>query len=119
LYIFLKVKPDPTFRREGPEIYSEASISYVDAILGASLKTPVVDGEVTIKVPAGTQPGQVMRLKGNGAPRLGNPDSRGDHYVTMKVDIPKELSREEEEPVKKLKDLQDKKGKKKGGLFGL
>jgi molecular chaperone DnaJ len=119
LYIFLKVKPDPTFRREGPEIYSEASISYVDAILGASLKTPVVDGEVTIKVPAGTQPGQVMRLKGNGAPRLGNPDSRGDHYVTMKVDIPKELSREEEELVKKLKDLQDKKGKKKGGLFGL
>lgn len=119
LYIFLKVKPDPTFRREGPEIYSEASISYVDAILGASLKTPVVDGEVTIKVPAGTQPGQVMRLKGNGAPRLGNPDSRGDHYVTMKVEIPKELSREEEELIKKLKDLQDKKGRKKGGLFGL
>lgn len=61
LYIFLKVKNDPTFRREGPEIYSDETISYVDAILGASIKTPVVDGEVTIKVPPGTQPGQVMR----------------------------------------------------------
>lgn len=99
LYIFLKVKEDSTFRREGPEIYSDTSISYLDAILGASIKVPVVDGEVTIKVPAGTQPGQVMRLKGNGAPRLGNPDSRGDHYVTMDVEIPKSLSKEEEELV--------------------
>jgi molecular chaperone DnaJ len=117
LYIFLKVKPDPTFKRDGPEIYSEETISYVDAILGASIKTPVVDGEVTIKVPPGTQPGQVMRLRGNGAPRLGSPETRGDHYVTMNVEIPKDLSKEEEELIKKLKDLQDKKGKKKG-FFG-
>lgn len=114
LYIFLKVKDDSTFRREGPEIYSDASISYLDAILGASIKVPVVDGEVTIKVPPGTQPGQVMRLKGNGAPRLGNPDSRGDHYVTMDVEIPKSLSKEEEELVEKLRELREKKGKKKG-----
>ena len=114
LYIFLKVKPDPKFRREGPEIYSDAAISYIDAILGASIKTPVVDGEVTIKVPPGTQPGQVMRLKNNGAPRLGNPDSRGDHYVTMNVEIPKDLSKEEEELVQKLKELREKNGKKKG-----
>merc|ERR1712129_650636 len=114
LYIFLKVKEDSTFRREGPEVYSEASVSYLDAILGASIKVPVVDGEVTIKVPTGTQPGQVMRLKGNGAPRLGNPDSRGDHYVTMDVEIPKKLSKEEEELVTKLRELREKKSKKKG-----
>jgi len=114
LYIFLKVKPDVKFRREGPEIYSDAAISYIDAILGASIKTPVVDGEVTIKVPPGTQPGQVMRLKNNGAPRLGNPDSRGDHYVTMNVEIPKDLSKEEEELVQKLKELREKNSKKKG-----
>jgi molecular chaperone DnaJ len=114
LYIFLKVKPDKNFRREGPEIYSDVTISYVDAILGESIKTPVVDGEVTIKVPAGTQPGQVMRLKGNGAPRLGNPDVRGDHYVTVNVEIPADLSKEEEDLVKKLKELREKKNKKKG-----
>ena len=112
LYIFLRVKEDDKFRREGPEIYSEENISYVDAILGNSIKTPVVDGEVTIKVPPGTQPGQVMRLKGNGAPRLGNPTQRGDHYVTMNVEIPKDLSKEEKELVEKLKKLQDKNKKK-------
>ena len=111
LYIFLKVKSDKTFRREGPEIYSDENISYVDAILGASIKTPVVDGEVTIKVPSGTQPGQIMRLKGNGAPRLGNPDVRGDHYVTMNVEIPKDLSKEEKKLIEQLKALQDKKKK--------
>lgn len=118
LYIFLKVKGDPKFRREGPEIYSEAVVSYVDAILGASIKCPVVDGEVTIKVPAGTQPGQVMRLKGNGAPKLGNPEVRGDHYVTMNVEIPKDLSKEEEDLITQLRDLRDKKATKKKGIFG-
>jgi molecular chaperone DnaJ len=114
LYIFLKVKTDKIFRREGPEIYSEENISYIDAILGNSIKTPVVDGEVTIKVPAGTQPGQVMRLKGNGAPKLGNPSQRGDHYVTVNVEIPKDLSKEEEEMIKKLKELREKKTEKRG-----
>lgn len=114
LYIFLRVKEDPIFRREGPEIYSEEKISYLDAILGNSIKTPVVDGEVTIKVPPGTQPGQVMRVRGNGAPRLGNPNQRGDHYVTMKVEIPKEISKEEEELISKLKEIRDKKSSKKG-----
>lgn len=114
LYIFLRVKEDPIFRREGPEIYSEQSISYLDAILGNSVKTPVVDGEVTIKIPPGTQPGQVMRVKGNGAARLGNPNQRGDHYVTVKVDIPKDISQEEKELIEKLKEIREKKGSKKG-----
>ncbi|KAL7477048.1 hypothetical protein ACHAW6_002866 [Cyclotella cf. meneghiniana] len=117
LYIFLKVKSDPKFRREGPEIYSDATISYIDAILGTSLKVPVVDGEVTIKVPPGTQPEQVMRLKGNGAPILGNASNRGDHYVTMKVEIPSNVSKEEKELVEKLQKLQDKKAGKKSGFF--
>lgn len=109
LYIFLKVKNHPTFRRDGPEIYSETTISYIDAILGASLKCPVIDGEVTIKVPPGTQPAQVMRLKGNGAPRLGNPNNRGDHFLTVNIDIPKKISKDEEELIEKLKELQAKK----------
>merc|ERR1712032_259916 len=119
LYIFLRVKEDSSFRREGPEIYSEESISYIDAILGNSIKTSVVDGEVTIKVPPGTQPGQVMRLKGNGAPRLGNPNQRGDHYVTVKVDIPKDLSKEEEALIENLKTIREQKSEasKSGGGF--
>lgn len=117
LYIFLKVKEDRNFRREGPEIYSDATISYIDAILGADIKTPVVDGEVTIKVPPGTQPGQVMRLRGNGAPNLGNPDVRGDHFVTMNVEIPKDLDKDEKDLIQQLKELREKKRKKGFGLF--
>jgi len=117
LYIFLKVKPDPNFRREGPEIYSDAIVSYADAILGTSLKVPVVDGEVTIKVPPGTQPEQVMRLKGNGAPVLGDANKRGDHYVTMKIEIPSKISKEERELVEQLQALQKKNAEKKTGFF--
>lgn len=117
LYIFLKVKNDPTFRREGPEIYSDANISYIDAILGASLKVPVVDGDVTIKVPPGTQPEQVMRLKGNGAPVLGDAKKRGDHYVTMKIEIPSDISKEERELMEQLQALREKKAGKKSGFF--
>lgn len=118
LYIFLRVKDSPDFKRDGPEIYSDASVSYLDAILGASIKTPVVDGEVTIKVPPGTQPGQVMRLKGNGAPKLGQPDVRGDHYLTINIDIPKDISKEEEELFAKLKQIQNEKKEKGSGFFG-
>jgi len=117
LYIFLKVKSDPKFRREGTEIYSDAPISYADAILGTSLKVPVVDGEVTIKVPAGTQPEQVLRVKGNGAPALGDATRRGDHYVTVKIDIPTSVSDEEKELVEKLRALQEKKAKNSGFSF--
>ena len=59
-----------------------------------------------------------MGLKGNGAPRLGNPDARGDHSVTMNVEIPSDLSKEERDLVEKLKELQEKKSNKKGGIFG-
>lgn len=114
LYIFLRVKEDTRFRREGPDIYTEEVISYLDAITGTAINTPVVDGEVTIRVPPGTQPNQVMRLKGNGAPMLGNPSVRGDHYVTMKVAIPKKLTIEEEQLILELRDLRDKKRKEVG-----
>ena len=131
LYIFLKVKEDSNFRREGSEIYSEANISYLDAALGISFKYPVVDGEVTIEVPPGTQPGQVMRLKGNGVSKLGQPNVRGDHFVTVNIDIPTDLTMEEEFLLKQLKAIQEKKKnnnnnnsnddnnkKKSGGWFG-
>jgi len=117
LYIFLKVKKSKTFTREGMEIFSEQKISYTDAILGASIKTKVVDGEVTIKVPPGTQPGQVMRIKNNGAPVLNNPTKRGDHFVTVKIDIPSKLSKEEMDLMLKLKEIQDERQKKEGKGF--
>ena len=105
LYIFIKVKDDERFRRDGQEIYSDIEVPYVDAILGAEAQVATVDGDVTIKVPAGSQPGTVLRLKGKGAPKLGDKTNRGNHYVTLKVRIPSSLSPREKEIVEELRTL--------------
>jgi molecular chaperone DnaJ len=90
LYIFLKIKEDPVFRREGSDVYAEQTISCLDAMLGNTVRIPVVDGETTIDIPPGTQPGHTVCLKGSGAPSLiGQLNKRGDHYITINVEIPK------------------------------
>jgi molecular chaperone DnaJ len=102
LYVFLTVKADPRFRREGMDVFSDVSISYIDAILGATLSVPTVDGSVDLKVPAGTQPGTTMRLEGKGAPKLNNVKLRGTHFVEVNVEIPRSLSNKERDLVQKL-----------------
>ena len=106
LYVFLSVTPAPGFRREGMDIYSDVKISYIDAILGTTLRVPTVDGAVDLKVPAGTQPATTMRIEGKGAPKLNNVNLRGTHYVKVTVEIPKSLSSKEKELVTQLKEQQ-------------
>ena len=101
----LILPPSSSMHREGPEIYSDSKVNYTDAILGATVKVATVDGDVDIKVPPGTQPGQVMRIKGKGAPRLGNKDVRGDHFVTVTVDIPKKITDKERKLIEELRGL--------------
>ncbi len=104
LYVFLSVRADPRFRREGMEIYSEYAVSYVDAILGSTLKVPTVDGVIDLQMPAGTQPGTTLRAEGKGAPKLNNVNVRGSHYVKVKVEIPQKISNKERELVQQLKE---------------
>jgi DnaJ-class molecular chaperone len=105
LYIFLKILEDPVFRREGNDIYAEQTISCLDAMLGNSIRIPVVDGETTIDIPPGTQPGHTVCLKGSGAPSLiGQLNKRGDHYVTINVEIPKATSENANSLAKILKE---------------
>ena len=106
LYVFLSVTTDSNFRREGMDVYSDLGISYVDAILGTTVRIPTVDGAVDLKVPAGTQPATVMRIEGKGAPKLNNVNLRGTHYVTVNVEIPKSLSSKEKELITQLKEEQ-------------
>ncbi|TSC57510.1 MAG: molecular chaperone DnaJ [Candidatus Peregrinibacteria bacterium Greene0416_19] len=94
LYVHIRVRPDPRFARDEDDIRSSATIPVLDAILGSELAVETVRGPVTLKIPEGTQPGQVFRLKGKGMPVL-NTSRVGDHYVTVNVEIPKKLSREE------------------------
>lgn len=106
LYIFINVEEDAEFKRVGTEIYTSFEIPYLDAILGDEVQIKTIDGEVTMQIPAGSQPESVLKMRGKGAPRLGDLKSRGDHFVTLKVQIPKKLSRKERELVTQLKSLQ-------------
>jgi len=105
LYVHVRVKPDPRFTREGSDIRGETTVPVVDVLLGTEVEVPTVHGNVTLKVPAGSQPEQIFRIKGKGLPQL-NSSRMGDHYVTLKVEIPTRLSREERKLLEEWKQLQ-------------
>jgi molecular chaperone DnaJ len=117
LYVFLFVNEDAVFKRDGINILSDLKISYLQAILGSKLEVETVDGPEEIAIPAGTQPGIVLTLEGKGVPRLGNPVSRGNHLLTIQIDIPRTVSTEERDLLEKLAKLRgDRIGK--GGIEG-
>ncbi len=117
LYVFLSVAPDAKFRRDGINILSEVKISYLQAILGFNFDVETVDGPTKLTIPPGTQPGTVLTLESKGVPRLGNPVSRGDHLITVLVEIPTKVTPEERELLEQLVKIRgDRTGK--GGLEG-
>ena len=95
LYVFIKVKTDPKLRREGINIYSEISISYLQAILGDTVAIETVDGKYNLIIPGGTQPNSTLTIENKGVPRLGNPVARGDQEVLVKVKLPTRINEEE------------------------
>ncbi|QIZ69977.1 molecular chaperone DnaJ [Oxynema aestuarii] len=117
LYVYLFVNEDAEFRREGINILSEIKISYLQAILGCRLEVNTVDGPTELTIPPGTQPNTVLTLENKGVPKLGNPVMRGDHLITIAIDIPTKLTAEERELLEKLAKIKgDRTGK--GGLEG-
>lgn len=117
LYVYLFVNEDATFKRDGINILSDLKISYLQAILGCRLQVETVDGPVELQIPAGTQPNTVLTLENHGVPRLGNPVSRGDHLITILIEIPNRVRPEERELLEKLAQIHgDRVGK--GGIEG-
>jgi len=102
LYVFIKVKNDPKLKRDGINIYSEISISYLQAILGDTVSIDTVDGKVELNIPGGTQPNSTLTLDNKGVPRLGNPVARGNHEVLIKVKLPTRINEEERNLLEKL-----------------
>lgn len=94
LNIRVTVQPHEIFEREGFDINTEIPISYAQATLGDEITVPTIDGNVKYTVPAGTQTGTVFRLRGKGVKRLYRTD-RGDQYVTVKVEVPRSLSKKQ------------------------
>ena len=89
-------------RREGINIFSEVSISYLQAILGDTIGIDTVDGRVDLNIPGGTQPNSTLTLENKGVPRLGNPVARGNHDVLIKVKLPVRINEEERKLLEKL-----------------
>lgn len=104
LYVYLYVKPHKFFERDGTTVLCEVPINIVQATLGAEIKVPTLDGQVTMKVPEGTQPGKVMRLKGKGIPSLRG-SGRGDQLVRMKVVVPTKLTDKQKDALQKFADI--------------
>ena len=122
LYVYLFVESDREFTREGINIRSEITVSYLQAILGCNLQVNTVDGKEQLTIPAGTQPNTVLTLENKGVPKLGNPVSRGNHLITVKVNIPTKVNSEERELLEKLASVRGEtigKGNKEGFLGGL
>lgn len=99
LLITVMVRPHEVFRREGTSVFCEAPITFAQAVLGAELEIPTIDGKVKYTIPEGTQTGTVFRLKGKGIPSL-NGRGRGDQYVTVTIETPKGLNREQKEALR-------------------
>ncbi|CAH2076062.1 unnamed protein product, partial [Thlaspi arvense] len=105
LFAVIEVIPDPILKRDDTNILYTCKISYVDAILGTTLKVPTVDGMVDLKVPAGTQPSTTLVMAKKGVPVLNKSKMRGDQLVRVQVEIPKRLSKEEKKLVEELADM--------------
>jgi molecular chaperone DnaJ len=101
LYISINVKPHQFFKRRENDILLNLDINVAQAALGADVSIPTVDGNATLKIPAGTQPGKVLRMRGKGVPHLrGN--GRGDQLVIINVGIPSHLSKEQRQLFEQL-----------------
>ena len=105
LYVTVVVKADPAFERRGDDILSEARVTFAEAALGATAPVETVDGKVELKIPAGTQPGTVIKLKNRGVPHL-HKDGRGDQLVTVGVEVPKKLSKKQKQLLEELRDIE-------------
>lgn len=105
LYVYLGVEEIPEIQRDGINLLSSISISYLDAILGTVAKVKTVEGMTELQIPPGTQPGDTLVLARKGAPKLNRPSIRGDHLFTIKVNIPRRISGQERELLEELASL--------------
>jgi molecular chaperone DnaJ len=105
LYIVTRVRPHHYFERKGDNLHSEARVTVKEAALGEKVEIPTVDGMVSLKLPEGVQTGQQLKLRGKGVPHLGG-GGTGDHYVTIHVDTPTNLSERGRELLKELDSTQ-------------
>ncbi len=109
LYVVIAVRAHKLFRRDGNDLIYELSLSMASSALGTEIEVPTLDGAATLRVPEGTQPGALFRLKGKGMPRLRG-GGKGDMRVKVKVVVPKKLNQRQRELLEELESIGDDKG---------
>lgn len=102
LYLVMRLLPHPVFKVQGDDLETEVIVGPEQAVLGDQVTVPTLDGQVSVRVPAGTRSGKRLRLREKGLPRRGG---RGDQYVRIKIDIPEHLTAEEVEIYRQLAAL--------------
>ncbi len=105
LYINVRVHPDPRFERQGNDLHTTLAIDLYTALLGGDAQVNTMTGQLKLKIPAGTNPGRSLRLRGKGMPVYGKTDQFGDLYVKIEVKMPTNLTDEERQLLEKLRDL--------------
>jgi len=113
LFVVVHVAEHPVFGRTGDNLTVNLPISFPEAALGANVQVPTLNGPVTLKVPAGTPSGKTFRVRGKGAPKRGG---HGDLLVTVNVDVPGKLSREEKDLLKQLQETRKDSPRKRLGV---
>ena len=101
--VTVSIRPHPLFQRDGYDVWCEVPISYAQACLGDKLIVPTIDGKVEYTMPAGTQPGTVFRMRGKGIQAV-NGRGRGDQFVKVTLEVPKNLSDHQKDLLRKLED---------------
>ena len=117
LQIVITVQPHQLFQRDGSDVYCDAPITFTQAVLGGELEIPTIDGKVKYDIPEGTQTGTTFRLRGKGIPNV-NGRGRGDQYVTVHIETPRSLTREQKEALRKFSDtLKEQNYKERKSFF--
>jgi molecular chaperone DnaJ len=117
LYLVVHVSPSPVFMRKGNNLEVEVPLTIPEALRGAEVQVPTLNGAKTLRVPPGTKHGTVQRLRGEGPPTPGSgkPPAKGDIHYRFMIDVPKELNAEQAEAVEALAKTLD--GDPRAGLF--
>jgi molecular chaperone DnaJ len=119
LYVLVRIAPDERFLRDGDDLVTVLDVSAPLAAIGAAVTAPSLDGDVEVHIAAGTQPGEVLVVRGEGMPRLRRPGRRGDLRVVVNVVVPRRLNREQRKLAEKLADsMTDENVRTDEGLVG-
>ena len=114
LFVVVRVAPHPLYGRRNSDLTLQVPVTFAEAALGANLRVPTLNGPVTLKIPAGTASGKTFRVRGKGAPKAKG--GAGDLLVTVQVDVPQRLSKEEKELLSRLQEVQRESPRKRLGV---